>query len=93
MKQFLIFICGFVAGILFILFISLIFSFSYSREEVQVQHIDVKGKKGEVTLYVGMPKDSVLMLVGKPDNVNLYSSGGTTSEGWNYNLKNNIVLV
>jgi hypothetical protein len=40
------------------------------NQEAEVQYIEVKGKKGNVTLHTGMPKHSVKILVGKPDEVN-----------------------
>jgi hypothetical protein len=51
----------------------------------------VKGKNGTVELHTDMPKDSVRMLVGKPDDVDLYSIGNKTIETWHYKIKNNYV--
>jgi hypothetical protein len=59
------------------------------NQEAEVQYVEVKGKKGNVTLHTGMPKDSVQILVGKPDKVDLHSIGNTTYETWGYKLKNN----
>lgn len=59
------------------------------NQEAGIQYVEVKGKKGNVTIHTGMPKDSVQLLVGKPDKVNLYSIGNTTHETWGYKLKNN----
>ena len=47
---------------------------------------EIKGKNGAVQLYTGMPKDSVLLLVGKPENVRLNSIGNKTYETWQYNM-------
>lgn len=60
-------------------------------QEAEVQYIEVKGKKGNVTLHTGMPKDSVQILVGKPDKVDLHSLGNSTFEGWGYKIKNSYV--
>lgn len=57
------------------------------NEEAEVQYIEVKGKKGNVTLHTGMPKDSVRTLVGKPDNVELRSYGNAL-EDWGYKIRN-----
>ena len=35
-------------------------------EEGDIRYFDVKSKKGEVRIHTGMPKDSVIMLLGKP---------------------------
>lgn len=56
--------------------------------EVPVQFIEVKGRNGNVTLHTGMPKDSVEILIGKPDDIDLYESLGKYREKWGYKLKN-----
>ncbi len=58
-----------------------------SENNIQVQSIDIKGRKGNVTVHTGMPKDSVLLLLGKPDEVDLRTFGNTTFEDWGYKLK------
>ena len=60
------------------------------NQEAEVQYIEVKGKKGNVTLHTGMTKDSVRILVGKPDNVALRSYGNAL-EDWGYKIRNNYV--
>ena len=94
MKGIFIFIGGFVVGIIFTIFILFIFAAGRTNQggtEMEVQYIDIKGKKGNVTLYTGMPKDSVLILVGKPEEVRLHSLGNTTYETWGYKLKNKYI--
>ena len=59
------------------------------NKEAEVQFVEVKGRKGKVTLHTGMPKDSVQILVGKPDKVDLNSIGNSTYESWGYKLKKN----
>lgn len=92
MKNLLIFIGGFAAGILvtfFVLFaISRGISSTYSKNEIQVQYVEVKGRKGNVTLHTGMSKDSVQLLVGKPDQVDLNELANINYETWGYKLKN-----
>lgn len=106
MKQFLIFISGIVAGALLLYVIGFrkessvreqlgreiieTLSHKLTNEEAEVQYIEVKGKKGNVTLHTGMKKDSVRMLVGKPDNVGLRSYGNAL-EDWGYKIRNNYV--
>jgi uncharacterized membrane protein len=104
MKGILIFICGFAAGILLTLFVLFIIGIGISsnyanykdqaqhiNDKVQVQYVTVKGKKGNAELYTGMPKDSVRMLVGKPDEVHLNSIGNSTYEHWGFKLKNKYI--
>jgi hypothetical protein len=106
MKQFLIFIGGMVVGALLLYAIGfrkessvreqiareLIekLSDNFANQEAEVQYIEVKGKKGNVTLHTGMTKDSVRILVGKPDNVALRSYGNAL-EDWGYKIRNNYV--
>jgi hypothetical protein len=60
-------------------------------QDAEVQYIEIKGKKGNVTLHTGMPKDSVRILVGKPDEVNLRSYGRTNLEDWGYKIRNSYI--
>lgn len=106
MKQFLIFIGGMIAGALLLYAIGfrkessvreqiarqLIekLSDNSANQDAEVQYIEVKGKKGNVTLHTGMPKDSVRLLVGKPDNVALRSYGNAL-EDWGYKIRSNYV--
>ena len=106
MKQFLIFIGGMVAGALLLYAIGFrkessvreqlgrelieTLSQNLTNQEAEVQYIEIKGKKGNVTLHTGMTKDSVRILVGKPDNVELRSYGNAL-EDWGYKIRNNYV--
>lgn len=96
MKSILIFIFGFVAGIVATIFFAFLISLGSNQNEQlenkkTIQKVDVKGKKGRVALYVGIPKDSVELLVGKPDEVRLNTIGNTTYENWGYKLKNKYI--
>ena len=101
MKQLFIFIGGMVAGaILLFLVLYLISKRSeYSEKEqlrqqliekisqkAEIQFVEVKGKKGIVTLHTGMSKDSVQILVGKPDEVNLRTILNSSHEDWGYKI-------
>jgi hypothetical protein len=89
MKQVLIFLAGFVFGVFVTLFILFVFSLSISHNySSQVQYIEVNGKKGSTTLYTGMPKDSVKMLLGKPDKVDFNEFANTPYEKWGYKINN-----
>lgn len=58
------------------------------RQQKEIQYVEVKGKKGNVTLHTGMSKDSVRILVGKPDAVSLYEIGNIHFEKWGYKITN-----
>lgn len=106
MKQFFIFIGGMVVGALLLYAIGFrkessvrkqlgrelieTLSQNLANQEAEVQYIEVKGKKGNVTLHTGMTKDSVRILVGKPDNVELRSYGNAL-EDWGYKIRNKYV--
>lgn len=49
---------------------------------------DIKTKNGTVTLHLRMPKDSVFMLVGKPDEFSSDDYGFTVVEKAGYHIKN-----
>lgn len=61
------------------------------NESAEVQYVEIRGKKGIVTLYTVMPKDSVKLLVGKPDEIDLNNIGNASYEKWGYKLKNQYV--
>jgi hypothetical protein len=66
--------------------ISSLLSDQYPNAEVQ--YVEVKLKNRYVELHTGMSKDSVQILVGKPDKVSLNTIMGTSYERWGYKLKN-----
>lgn len=84
-KTLIYFVIGFFL-LVFILFVINAFLSSSQKESAEVQYVEVTGKKGDVKLHIGMEKDSVQILVGKPDDVNIHSLGNTTFENWGYNL-------
>ena len=105
MKQFLIFIGGMATGALLLYGIGFRkvssvkeqlareltekFSGNLTNADADVQYIEVSGKKGNVTLHTGMTKDSVRILIGKPDKVELRPFNFSTLEEWGYKIKDN----
>ena len=59
---------------------------NFQHQEADVQYVEVKGKKGVVTIHTGMPKDSVRLIVGKPDQVDLSNIAGVAHENWGYKI-------
>lgn len=55
-----------------------------SPKRLSVQYVDVRGKKGEVTVHTFMPKDSVKLLIGKPTKTDLNTIGSRSQETWTY---------
>lgn len=95
MKGIGLFILGFIAGIIFTFLGLFLFSLGIrhdiTEEKVQEQFVEIKGKKGNAEVHIGMSKDSVYILAGKPDDVDLQSIGNTTYESWGYKIKNDYV--
>ena len=93
MRKSLIFLFGFIMGViatwLFLIMITFSAPVDLSEVDGNVTTVEITGKNGVVTLYIGMPKDSVKLLVGKPDEVDLRELGRTYYETWRYNIKNN----
>ena len=50
---------------------------------------EVETKKGTVPLHLGMSKDSVIILMGKPDSHDSHSFGRMIVEDLGYNIKGN----
>jgi hypothetical protein len=92
MKGLIIFILGFIGGvfttILVVFIIGLGLKANKDKNEYKVQYTEIKGKKGNVRLYTGITKDSVRILLGKPDQVSLREIGSTQYEDWGYVIKN-----
>lgn len=61
------------------------------NQEAEVQYVEIKLKKRYVVLHTGMSKDSVQILVGKPDEVSLNNLMGSSYEHWGYKLKNKYI--
>jgi len=61
------------------------------KAATKIQYVEVRGKKGDVILHTGMLKDSVRILLGKPDEVDLYSIGKTVHEKWGYKIYNKYI--
>jgi len=101
MNKLFVFIAGMIAGALLLYAIGFRSESSVKEEliktlsdkltqlnrEPNVQYIEVKGKKGVVTLHTGISKDSVRILIGKPDRVALRSYGNAL-EDWGYKIRN-----
>lgn len=59
-----------------------------TSKEAEIQYVEVKGKKGIATLHTEMMKDSVQILLGKPDDVSLQTFSNSTHETWGYKINN-----
>jgi len=103
MKQLFIFIGGMATGALLLFLVLYLISrgTEYSEKEqlrqqliekisqkAEIQFVEVKGKKGIVTLHTGMSKDSVQIMLGKPDEVDLRTILNSSHEDWGYKIHN-----
>ena len=90
MRKSIIFLIGFILGVLatwlFFTVIMLTYRVGVNLDEDQTTNVEVTGKHGVVLLHTGMSKDSVKILVGKPDEVELREIGNTIFESWGYKI-------
>jgi hypothetical protein len=54
------------------------------EDRQHIQYFDVTTKKGTFTLHTDMPKDSVMLLLGKPDKTNVMTLGGDVHEDYEF---------
>ncbi len=79
-----------VFGALFLLyiFVTIWYVSDAAISEDNSRPFEIVTKKGPVTLHLGMPKDSVILLVGKPDDIRSHSDiGDDIIEEFGYNVK------
>lgn len=80
--------CFSILALMFVvMFLSFVFSGNGSGSEESQQPFEVLTKKGMVKLHLGMPKDSLIMIVGAPDDISSHSSYKTIIEELKYNVK------
>ena len=96
MKTFIHILIGFVIGVvctLGVLAIIATVASSNMQEEIKVpvSYFDAKTKKGKVHLHTGMPKDSVLMLCGEPDEFRSTTIQGHNMEHVGYQVSNKYI--
>lgn len=66
---------------------------SHKNYKYNIQYIEVTGKNGPVTLHNYMPKDSVQILLGKPDKVFMQTYGvNLVHENWDYEINDDYRL-
>lgn len=80
--------CLLVFGVLMLIYLIGTFAFMSGSSEKEVPQFEVMTKKGMVKLHLGIPKDSVILLVGTPDDSNSHSMGNTIYETLQYKVKN-----
>lgn len=55
--------------------------------DTRAQPFEVVTKSGSVTLHLGMPKDSVILLLGEPDETSAHSLGNNVINEIGYDVK------
>ena len=74
--------------IILVYLISAIFFFSSGGDsKAETTWFEVTTDKGKARLHLGMPKDSVILLVGDPDESSAHSVGSTVYESISYKTK------
>lgn len=87
-KTLIYFVIGFFLLIFILFILSVVLSSSEKECAPEVQYVEITGKNGDVKLHIGMIKDSVEILAGKPDQINIRSLGNIIYEDWGYINKN-----
>lgn len=65
-----------------------VFSVDNNKEDnLKVQYFDVTTRKGTFTLHTAMPKDSVRLVIGKPDETDVVDMGSCVQETYTYKGK------
>lgn len=63
-----------------------------ANPEPTIQYIEVIGKKGKATLHNFMSKDSVEILLGKPDKATMNTYSSKVCENWDYEINDDYRL-
>lgn len=66
---------------------------SRQQSKKSVQYTEVQWGGKEYKLYIGMPKEEVRALIGKPDNVDMMTIGDEVHESWNYRLNIHMLML
>lgn len=78
---------GCLSFICFLILVFAVFWFSSGSSEPKAQPFEVETKTGKVTLHLGMPKDSVILLLGEPDESEAHSIGSLIINEIGYKVK------
>lgn len=82
--------CLLVFGGLFLfMFVSFVIADCSGNKAKQNVSFEVTTKRGKVKLHLDMPKDSVILLAGEPDDQSAHSIGNTIYETLRYSSGNN----
>lgn len=66
--------------------------YDMANPEPTIQYIEVIGKKGKATLHNYMSKDSVKILLGKPDKATMNTYSNKVRENWDYKINDDYSL-
>ena len=70
-----------------LVFVLVVFWSASGSSEPKTQPFEVETKTGKVTLHLGMPKDSVILLLGEPDESEAHSFRGGIINEIGYKVK------
>jgi hypothetical protein len=92
-KAILILIGAVIGCFMTLLLLFIIGQVSANADNYNIQYIEVTGKNGPATLHNYMSKDSVQILLGKPDEADMHTLPmGTVREEWEYRPQNGRLL-
>lgn len=88
-KAILILIGAVIGCFMTLLLLFIIGQVSANADNYNIQYIEVTGKNGPATLHNYMSKDSVQILLGKPDEADMHTLPmGIVREEWEYRTLN-----
>lgn len=95
MKTFLHILIGFVIGVIFTLGVLYIYAVMHQEDieavETPSYTYNVKTNDGTVTLYTGMSRDSVCLILGEPDSFETHNIQGHIIEMSGFKTSNNSI--
>lgn len=64
---------------------------SWEAIKPNIHYFELSTKRGDITLHTLMPKDSVRILMGKPNTVDVDDIGMDVYETWKYKGRNRVI--
>lgn len=80
--------CATGIAVIFIIFLAVTYFSVRGGDGKEIRYFDVTTAKGTYNLHLYMPKDSVIMLLGQPDEKRMHTMAGDIMETLEYNKAN-----
>lgn len=80
--------CATGLALIFVVLFAIVYFSAGGVREKKVRYFDVTTVKGTFNLHLYMPKDSVIMVLGQPDEKSMHTIAGDIMETYEYNKAN-----